>query len=88
VFAELSERVPEVSIEEVIDRNPEILVLLYDDTGLSPEQVAALVTELPGASSIAAVTNGAVYPMLFNFAEPPTPLVVKGLSVLAEQITG
>ncbi len=88
VFAELSERVPEVSIEEVIDRNPEILVLLYDDTGLTPDEIAALVTDLPGASSITAVTDGAVYPLLFNYAEPPTPLVVKGLSVLAAQITG
>ena len=88
VFAELSERVPEVSIEEVIDRNPDVLVLLYDDTGLTPDDIAALVTELPGASSITAVADGAVYPLLFNYAEPPTPLVVKGLSVLSEQITG
>lgn len=88
VFAELSERVAEVSIEEVIDRNPDMLVLLYDDTGLAPDEIAALVTELRGASGITAVANGAVYPMLFNYAEPPTPLVVKGLSVLSEQITG
>lgn len=88
VFAELSERVPEVSIEEVIDRNPDILVLLYDDTGLTPDEIAALVTELPGASSITAIADGAVFPLLFNYAEPPTPLVVKGLSLLSEQIAG
>ncbi len=86
VFEELSERVPEVSIEEVIGRNPEILVLLYDDTGLSPEEISALVTDLPGADSITAVSDGAVYPLLFNFAEPPTPLVVDGLSELGDQI--
>jgi iron complex transport system substrate-binding protein len=88
VFAELDERVPEVSIEELIDRNPEILVLLYDDTALTPEQITALVTDLPGASSITAVAEGAVYPLLFNFAEPPSPLVVDGLSVLSELISG
>jgi iron complex transport system substrate-binding protein len=88
VFAELSERVPEVSIEEVIDRNPDILVLLYDDTGLTPDEIAALVTDLPGAGSITAIAEGAVYPLLFNYAEPPTPLVVKGLSALSEQIAG
>ncbi|MCY4164099.1 MAG: ABC transporter substrate-binding protein [bacterium] len=86
VFAELSERVPEVSIEEVIGRNPEILVLLYDDTGLTPEEINNLVTDRPGASSITAVAEGAVYPLLFNYAEPPTPLVVEGLSVLSAQI--
>jgi iron complex transport system substrate-binding protein len=88
VFAELDERVPEVSIEEVIDRNPDILVLLYDDIALTTEQITALVTDLPGASSITAVIDGAVYPLLFNYAEPPSPLVVDGLSVLAEQIAG
>lgn len=88
VFAELSERVPEVSIEEVIGRNPEILILLYDDTGLTADEIAAMVTELPGASSITAVADGAVYPVLFNFSEPPTPLVVTGLSLIADQIAG
>lgn len=87
VFAELSERVPEVSIEEVIGRNPEILILLYDDFGLTPDEISALVTELRGARSITAVADGAVYPLLFNWAEPPTPLVVEGLSVLSDQIT-
>ncbi|MDE0654163.1 MAG: ABC transporter substrate-binding protein [bacterium] len=86
VFAELSERVPEVSIEEVIGRNPQILVLLYDDTGLTPEEISAMVTGRPGAGSITAVAEGAVYPLLFNYAEPPTPLVVEGLSVLSTQI--
>ncbi|MEM9132185.1 MAG: ABC transporter substrate-binding protein [Actinomycetota bacterium] len=87
VFEELSERVPEVSIEEVIGRDPEVLVLLYDDTGLTPEEISALVTDLPGADSITAVNDGAVYPLLFNFAEPPTPLVVDGLSELGDQIS-
>ncbi len=86
VFAELPERVPEISVEEVIDRDPEVLVLLYDDTGLTPEQIAALVTDLPGADQIKAVADGAVYPVLFNYSEPPTPLVVKGLQVIADEL--
>jgi iron complex transport system substrate-binding protein len=88
VFAELTERVPEISIEEVISRNPDVLILLYDDTGLTPDEVTALVTDLPGASSITAVITDAVFPLLFNFAEPPTPLVVKGVGILAEAIGG
>lgn len=88
VFADLAERVPEVSVEEVISRNPDVLVLLYDDTGLTPEQIAAIVTERPGAQSITAVADGAVYPLLFNFSEPPTPLVVEGLTILRDRIGG
>jgi iron complex transport system substrate-binding protein len=88
VFAELSERVPEVTIEEVIGRDPEVLILLYDDTGPTPDEITAMVADLPGADSITAVADGAVYPVLFNFSEPPTPLVVTGLSLIAEQIAG
>jgi iron complex transport system substrate-binding protein len=87
VFADLSERVAEVSIEEVIDRNPDVLILLYDDTGLTAEDIAALVTDLPGASTMAAVGNGDVYPVLFNYSEPPTPLVVDGLKLIAEMLS-
>ena len=86
VFGEFGERVFEVSIEEIIDRNPDILVLLYWETDLAPEQVSALITDRPGASSITAVAEGDVYPLQFNFAEPPSPIVVKGLSVLGERI--
>lgn len=60
VFAELSERVPEVSIEEVMGRNPEILVLLYDDTDLTPDGISALVTGLRGGGSPCAVRAGDV----------------------------
>lgn len=87
VFAELRERVPEISIEEVIARNPDVLILLYDDTGLTPEQITAFVTKRPGADRITAVAKGAVHPLLFNYSEPPTPLVIKGLGLLAEKIT-
>ncbi len=85
-FADFGERVFEVSLEEIIDRNPDILVLLYWEVDLPPEQVRALVTDLPGASSIKAVAEGKVYPLQFNFAEPPSPIVVRGLSVLGDQI--
>jgi iron complex transport system substrate-binding protein len=88
VFADLSERVPEVSIEELIAANPDVLVLLYDDTGMTPEQITALVTDLPGASAIAAVSSGETYPLLFNYSEPPTPLVIKGLEILSERLAG
>ncbi len=87
LFADFGERVFEVSIEEIIDRNPDILVLLYWEVDVTPEQVRALVTDLPGAGSITAVAEGEVYPLLFNFAEPPSPIVVRGLSVLGDQIS-
>jgi len=86
LFGEFDERVFEISIEELIDRNPDILVLLYWEPDLTHEQVSALVTDVPGAGSLTAVAEGEVYPLKFNFAEPPSPIVVKGLSNLGERI--
>jgi iron complex transport system substrate-binding protein len=83
VFADLPERVPEISLEELIDRNPEALVLLHTDTAATPEQISALVSSLPGAETIAAVQTGTIVPLLFNYSEPPSPLVFEGLDLLA-----
>ena len=88
LFADFGERVFEVSVEEIIDRNPDILIILYWELELTPEEVIALVTDRPGADRIKAVADGEVYPLMFNFAEPPSPIVVKGLSVLGDQIAG
>jgi iron complex transport system substrate-binding protein len=87
VFADLPERVPEVSVEELIDRNPEVLILLYTDTAATSQDITNLVTGLPGADAIAAVQSGTLIPMLFNFAEPPSPLVFDGLDLLSAALT-
>lgn len=88
IYADLPERVSEVSIESLIDGDPEVLILLYTDTAMTPEQITGLVTDLPGAEAISAIRNGRVYPLLFNFSEPPSPLAVDGLSLLAELLAG
>jgi iron complex transport system substrate-binding protein len=84
VFAEMTERVPEVSIEEIISRDPEILILLYTDTKATPQKITSLVADLPGAKGMAALSGGKTIPFLFNFSEPPSPLVVDGLSRLSK----
>ena len=86
VFAGLPERVPEISIEEIIKANPENLILLYTDTAASADKITSLVTNLPGAKTMSAVTNNKVFPVPFNFSEPPSPLVVDGLDVISKQL--
>jgi iron complex transport system substrate-binding protein len=85
-FADLPERVPEISIEKIVDANPDVLILLYTDTAVSPEKITELVTKLPGSSEISAVKSGKVYPLLFNFSEPPSPLVIDGLDRLSNML--
>ncbi|MBM7515876.1 ABC transporter substrate-binding protein [Nocardioides nitrophenolicus] len=78
VFADTDERVFEVTAEELIGRDPDVLVLLH--SAGDPDQVVAAVTGLPGADSITAVREGELLPLLFNYVEPPTPLALDGLA--------
>ena len=83
VFDDVHQRVFEVTREELIGRNPDVLVLLHSDG--DPAAVADAVTSLTGASSINAVANDDVLVQLFNFTEPPSPLSVKGLERIVER---
>lgn len=83
VFADVDERVFEVTLEELLGRNPDVLVLLHSDG--DPAAVTKAVTDLPGADRLTAVANGDVMPQLFNFTEPASPLAVDGLENIVER---
>ena len=78
VFGDVDERVFEVTLEELLGRDPDVLVLLHSEG--DPAAVEAALTGLPGAEKLTAVRNGDVLTQLFNFTEPPTPLSVEGLA--------
>lgn len=83
VFADTDERVFEVAPEELLGRDPDVLVLLH--SAGDPEDVVDAVTELPGADELTAVRDDALMPLLFNYVEPPTPLSVEGLAKIRER---
>ncbi|MDG4785037.1 ABC transporter substrate-binding protein [Micromonospora sp. WMMD1102] len=83
VFGDVKERVFEVTIEELLGRNPDVLILLYGDG--DPKAVEQGLTGLPGAQNLNAVRNGNVMTQLFNFTEPPTPLSIDGLERIAQR---
>ncbi|MCI2238532.1 ABC transporter substrate-binding protein [Paenibacillus sp. TRM 82003] len=84
VFADVGERVFEVTPEELLARDPQVLVLLHSDG--DPAAVRSAVTELPGAQALSAVRDGEVLVQLFNFTEPATPLAVEGLERIADAL--
>ncbi|MEV5830940.1 ABC transporter substrate-binding protein [Spirillospora sp. NPDC052242] len=86
VFADVDKRVFEVSMEELLARDPDAIVLLHTD-GTDREIEQALL-DIPGADDLRAVKNDAVTVQLFNFTEPPTPLVLDGLERLATYFKG
>ncbi|MDN5746355.1 MAG: ABC transporter substrate-binding protein [Nocardioidaceae bacterium] len=81
VFAGTDKRVFEVSIETLLDRDPEVIVLLHTDG--TDEEIKQALLDMPGAKSLRAVQNDAIMVQLFNFTEPPTPLVLDGLERIA-----
>ncbi|WP_432535821.1 ABC transporter substrate-binding protein [Kineococcus arenarius] len=82
VFADVADRVFEVTPEELLARDPQVLVLLHSDG--TPERVREAVTSLPGADGLTAVRGGDVLVQLFNFTEPATPLAVDGLERIVD----
>ena len=82
VFADVDERVFEVSREELIGRNPDVLILLYSDG--EPGPVKEAITSMPGAEAITAVANDDILVQLFNFTEPPSLLALDGLERIVE----
>ncbi|WP_243059236.1 ABC transporter substrate-binding protein [Nocardioides sp. SR21] len=83
VFGNVDERVFEVTLEELLGRDPDVLILLHSEG--DPAEVEAAITQLPGADDLTAVRNGDVMAQLFNFTEPPTPLSVEGLERIVER---
>ncbi|OKI71656.1 ABC transporter substrate-binding protein [Micromonospora sp. CB01531] len=83
VFGDVKERVFEVTVEELLGRNPDVLILLYGDG--DAKAVEQGLTGLPGAENLDAVRNGTVMTQLFNFTEPPTPLSIDGLERIVQR---
>lgn len=82
VFADTTERVFEVSIEQLIAEDPDVLILLYQGNDAA---VLDAVANLPGGQSLRALANHDTLVQLFNFTEPPTPLSVAGLERIVER---
>ncbi len=82
VFGDTDERVFEVTVEELVARDPDVLVLLHVDG--EPGPIKDAITGLPGADGLRAVRNDDILVQLFNFTEPPTPLSLDGLERIAE----
>ncbi|MGP9746985.1 ABC transporter substrate-binding protein [Brachybacterium sp. AOP29-B2-41] len=83
VFADTAERVSEIGSEPLLAADPDVLIMLYQGDGDGSEVRDEMVTQ-DQLSGLQAVTQEAVLPLLFNFAEPASPLVVDGLERIHE----
>lgn len=83
VFADVDERVFEVSTEDLLERDPDVIILLHNSG--DPKEVEESITQLAGAEDLTAVKNGDVMAQLFNFTEPPSALSVDGLERIIDR---
>lgn len=83
VFADSPERVFEISAEPLLAADPDVLIVLYQGEGDGSDLTAEMVSE-DQLSGLRAVQEQAALPLLFNFAEPASPLVVDGLERIHE----
>lgn len=84
VFADQQERVFEISAEQLVAADPDVIVLLHS----GEDGAVDAVTELPGADAITAVREDQILPLELAFAEPPTPLAVDGAEQLEAFLQG
>ncbi|GAB77885.1 iron complex transport system substrate-binding protein [Austwickia chelonae] len=80
VYGEDPQRVFDGSMEDLLAKNPDHLVLLYGE-GKSEEAEPTLMT-FQGAEKLSAVANKKVITMAYSLTDPPTPNSVKGATVL------
>lgn len=71
IAATTSSAYPQISLEEVVKADPEIIVLGDADYGTTPDQVAAR----PGWAAITAVKNKKVFPISDSLVSRPGPRV-------------
>jgi iron complex transport system substrate-binding protein len=69
----------QISAEEIIAQDPDVIILADAEWGVTPQMVAAR----PGWQQIAAVQNGRVVPFDSNLLSVPGPRLVQGFQELA-----
>ena len=79
IAAHLEDQYPQISLEELLVKNPEIILLGDAAYGVTPESVLTR----PGWASLDAVQNQHVYPFDDDLVIRPGPRLVDGLEALA-----
>jgi iron complex transport system substrate-binding protein len=82
VFSLLNNPWPQISLEQLLVDNPQIILLGDSAYGETPDQMSAR----PGWGSLLAVKTKQVYPFDDNLVSRPGPRLVDGLEALARLI--
>ncbi len=86
VYADETSRVFDASMEDLLQRNPDYIVLIYGDGNI--EEAESTFATFSGVEELKAVKDGHVVAMAMPFTDPPTPTSVAGAVKLAELLQG
>ncbi|MEX5637120.1 ABC transporter substrate-binding protein [Parafrankia sp. FMc2] len=85
VFEDLDKNYAEGNLEELIGRDPDVIVLSYGLDGETADQAKAKLLALPGVADMAAVRNNRI--VLLDYAlRSPEPSAVDGVEFLAKEL--
>ena len=82
VGASLSSEWGQISLEELIRQDPDLIILGTANYGETPEKVR----QRPGWNRLRAVREGRIYPINADLISRPGPRIVDGLEALARII--
>lgn len=82
IFRDVDLAYPQVGLEEVVARNPEIILLADAYLPVNPQSVAAAAAR-PGWKSITAVKSGGLVPVNPDLFSRPGPRLVEGIEYLS-----
>lgn len=85
-YEDTTTRVFDASMEDILKRNPDWIVLLSLEA--TKEQTLEAFKGFNGADRLKAVTNNQVVVLPFSLTDPPTTLSVEGASQLSQEIAG
>ena len=85
-YEDTTTRVFDGSMEDILKRNPDWIVLLSLEA--TKEQTVEAFKGFNGADRLKAVTNNQVVVLPFSLTDPPTTLSVEGASQLSQEIAG
>lgn len=80
IGAQMQSEWPQISLEQLLVANPQIILLGDAAYGETPEKVAAR----PGWDGLSAVKQGHIYPIDYHLVSLPGPRLVDGLEALAK----
>lgn len=84
VFGNVDKRNFEVSLEEILARDPDVLILFHVEG--EDADIRRQFRALPGTGDLTAIRNDTVLVQRFRMSGPGTPLSVAGLEDVAERV--